>query len=136
MFRMLGLAVVLTLGTGLPGPLALEELQTGTAPIACPPEEGKAVAGPHGLTFCSDPARIENPAMGGLQEGVRLAGVDPKGPGASAGFQTGDIVYRIGGAPVNTGAAAVKRLQSLRPGEEVVVNFWRGTLPFLIRLRG
>jgi S1-C subfamily serine protease len=136
MLRTFGLAVVLTIGTGLPGLLALEEAQTGPPPIACPSEEGKAVAGPQGLTFCSEPARIENPAMGGLQEGVRIAGVDPKGPGASAGFQAGDIVYRVGGMPVNTGAAAVKRLQSLRPGEEAVVNFWRGTLPFLIRLRG
>lgn len=135
MFRMLGLAVVLV-GAGLPGPLALEATQTGSPTMACPSEEGKPVAGPEGMTFCSEPARIENPAMGGLQEGVRIAGVDPKGPGAAAGFQTGDIVYRIGGQPVNTGDAAVKRLQSLRPGEEAVVNFWRGTLPFLIRVRG
>lgn len=102
----------------------------------CAAEEGKPIAGPKGFTFCSEPARIDNPALGGLQEGVRIAAVEPGSEAAEAGFQAGDIAYRIGGAPVNTGAAAVKRIESLRPGEEAVINFWRGQLPFLIRIRG
>jgi S1-C subfamily serine protease len=133
-----GRAVAACLVIGFAGAplMAQGKPAAATGAAACPSGEGKPTAAILGLTFCSEPARIENSAIGGLQEGTRVASVEPKSQAAEAGFQPGDIVYRVGGAPVNTGAAAVKRLQSLRPGEEAVLNFWRETLPFLIRLRG
>lgn len=121
---------------GLSAPVSGLEQAGQAVPAECPADQGKALAGPQGLTFCTEPARIDNPAMGGLQEGVRIAAVAAKSPAELAGFQAGDIVYRIGGQPVNTGEAAVKHLSALRPGEEAVLNFWRNELPFLIRLRG
>jgi putative serine protease PepD len=102
----------------------------------CPELEGKAVPAPQGLTLCSNTARVAIRAAEEPQDGVRIVAVEAGSPAESAGFQPGDVVYRVGGEWVSTGAAAIKRLEALRPGQEAVVNFWRDGLPFLIRVRG
>jgi S1-C subfamily serine protease len=110
--------------------------QDASPAAVCPELEGKAVPGPQGLTFCSGTARVEIRAAEEPQDGVRIAAVAPGSAAESAGFKPDDVVYRVGGEWVSTGADAVKRLEALRPAQEAVVNFWRDGLPFLIRVRG
>jgi putative serine protease PepD len=103
---------------------------------ACPEPEGKPVTAPQGLTLCSNTARVKIRAAEEPQDGVRIVAVAAGSPAESAGFRPGDVVYRVDGAWVSTGAAAIKRLEALRPDQEAIVNFWRDGLPFLIRVRG
>jgi hypothetical protein len=102
----------------------------------CPEGEGTPIAGPFGLTLCSDTARIETRALSELQEGVRVASVAPGSAAEVAGFLSGDVMYQIGSERTKIGADAVKRLQGLETGQKTVINFWRNGYTFLIRLRG
>jgi S1-C subfamily serine protease len=130
------IAAVLTVALSH-GPVPTTSIPQDASPAAvCPALEGKALSGPQGLTFCSGTARVEIRAAEEPQDGVRIAAVAPGSAAESAGFKPGDVVYRVGGEWVSTGADAVKRLEALRPGQEAVVNFWRDGLPFLIRVRG
>jgi S1-C subfamily serine protease len=118
------------------GPLPAASIPQAVTAAVCPEPEGKAVPGPQGLTFCSGTSRVEIRAADEPQDGVRIVSVAPGSPAESAGFKADDVVYRVGGEWVSTGADAVKRLEALRPGQEAIVNFWRDGLPFLIRVRG
>jgi S1-C subfamily serine protease len=132
----------LLIGAALTVALSHATLPTASIPqdaspaAVCPELEGKALAGPQGLTFCSGTARVEIRAAEEPQDGVRIVAVAPGSAAESAGFKADDVVYRVGGEWVSTGAEAIKRLEALRPGQEAVVNFCRDGLPFLIRVRG
>jgi hypothetical protein len=128
-----GAALVVGIAIGLPPAVAAwQEVVPGQA---CPKVEGKPLPGPMGLTFCSGTARVTIRAAEEPQAGVRIVEVAPGSVGEAAGFRPGDVVYRAAGTWVSTGPDAIKPLESLAPGQEAIVNFWRDGLPFLIRVR-
>jgi serine protease Do len=59
-------------------------------------------------------------------KGVRVERVDPVGPAAPLGLQTGDLVDGLGEREVDSAADLYALLQSLPSGEKVVVHVWRG----------
>jgi S1-C subfamily serine protease len=130
------LVVALTLPASVGPAVTVSSGQKAALEAGCPELEGKAIPAPQGLTVCSNTARVEIRAAEEPQDGVRIVAVAAGSTAEAAGFKPGDVVYRVGGAWVSTGAVLIKRLEALRPGQEAVVNFWRDGLPFLIRVRG
>jgi len=53
--------------------------------------------------------------------------MDPAGPAATAGLQTGDIVVRIAGEDVNNSGDLINVLTEHRGGETVKVEYYRGS---------
>ena len=51
---------------------------------------------------------------GAGQQGVVVTGVDPDGPAAEAGFQTGNVILDVGGKAVSTGADVAKALREAK----------------------
>ena len=51
---------------------------------------------------------------GAGQQGVVVIGVDPDGPAAEAGFQTGNVILDVGGKTVSTGADVAKALREAK----------------------
>ncbi len=51
---------------------------------------------------------------GAGQQGVVVTGVDPDGPAAEAGFQTGNVILDVGGKSVATGADVAKALHEAK----------------------
>jgi serine protease Do len=51
---------------------------------------------------------------GAGNQGVVVTGVDPNGPAAAAGVQTGNVILDVGGKPVANGADVVKQLQEAK----------------------
>ncbi len=51
---------------------------------------------------------------GAGHQGVVVTGVDPDGPAAEAGFQTGNVILDVGGKPVSTGADVAKALREAK----------------------
>lgn len=60
-----------------------------------------------------------SPARGAL-----VAGVEPKGPAAAAGLETGDVVRQLNGADV-TGKTLPRLIADLAPGTHATLNVWR-----------
>jgi Do/DeqQ family serine protease len=53
----------------------------------------------------------------GVTEGVLVAEVEPTGPAAAAGIQTGDVIVAVDGAPVRSWQQCVNRIALTRVGE-------------------
>lgn len=51
---------------------------------------------------------------GAGQQGVVVTGVDPDGPAAEAGFQTGNVILDVGGKAVSTGADVANALREAK----------------------
>jgi regulator of sigma E protease len=64
-------------------------------------------------------------AIGEFVAPARVGGVSPGGPAAQAGFQTGDIIVRAAGQPVDT-ASDIKNLIILRTGVPIPFEVERG----------
>ncbi|MBW4704709.1 MULTISPECIES: S1C family serine protease [unclassified Micromonospora] len=59
--------------------------------------------------------------------GVRLAAVEPAGPAAAAGLQTGDVVLRLNGRPMNEPTDLIALVRKFAPGSVVTVEYRRGS---------
>jgi serine protease Do len=62
-----------------------------------------------------------------VQSGVGIGSIDPAGPAAIAGLQTGDIVVRIAGEDVNNSGDLIGILTEHKGGETVKVEYYRGS---------
>jgi len=62
-----------------------------------------------------------------VQSGVGIGSMDPAGPAATAGLQTGDIVVRIAGDDVNNSGDLIRILTEHKGGETVKVEYYRGS---------
>jgi putative serine protease PepD len=58
---------------------------------------------------------------------VGIGSIDPAGPAAIAGLQTGDIVVRIAGEDVNNSGDLIGILTEHKGGETVKVEYYRGS---------
>lgn len=58
--------------------------------------------------------------------GVRLKAVDPAGPAAAAGLQSGDVIVRLAGRPVDEPPDLIALVRKHAPGSVVSVEYQRG----------
>jgi S1-C subfamily serine protease len=60
-----------------------------------------------------------------VESGVGIGPIDPAGPAAQAGLQTGDILVRIAGEDVNNSGDLIRILTEHKGGETVKVEYYR-----------
>jgi serine protease Do len=65
----------------------------------------------HGVPHLGLTVAPASEVAGAGQTGVVVTGVDPNGPAAEAGFQTGNVILDVGGKPVSTGGDVVNALK-------------------------
>lgn len=58
-------------------------------------------------------------------EGALVSSVDPDGPAAKAGIETGDVILKIDGAPVSRTLDLSSRVADLKPGSSAKLEVWR-----------
>jgi S1-C subfamily serine protease len=88
--------------------------------VPAPPPRSPGAPTPRGVAFLG-----VSPARAGLSDGVRLGAVVPDGAAARAGMREGDIIIRLGEAPVQSFEELRAALQVRRPGDRVLVVYLR-----------
>src|SRR5579863_62101 len=58
-------------------------------------------------------------------EGVYVMSSSPDGPAAHAGIQKGDVITKLNGVPVTTGAEMVGQIATFSPGDKINVTYRR-----------
>jgi putative serine protease PepD len=67
-------------------------------------------------------------ATGGSgSSGARLRSVEPAGPAASAGLESGDVVTKVDGTVLEDGTDLIAIVRKFAPGTVVAVEYRRGT---------
>lgn len=59
------------------------------------------------------------------EKGVFVAGVDPSGAAAAAGVKQGDVITKINGATVASGAQLSEQIARQKPGDKVNISYLR-----------
>jgi membrane-associated protease RseP (regulator of RpoE activity) len=62
----------------------------------------------------------------GAFSGLRVASVDPAGPAAAAGLQSGDVIRSVDGRVVRTPEQLRSAITSRSPGDTVIITYERG----------
>jgi serine protease Do len=87
--------------------------------------EHKVVRGSIGVIFNAAP----DPAVArvyGVNGGVTISDVEPKGPAGQAGLLPGDTIISVEGQPVRTGDDLVNDISNRKPGSKVRLTIVRG----------
>jgi S1-C subfamily serine protease len=83
----------------------------------------------------SDDQKKENGIKDG--EGVYVLDVTADGAAAHAGIQKGDVITKLNGVPVTTGAEMVGQIATFSPGDKINVTYRRegkeSTIPIVLR---
>ena len=83
----------------------------------------------------SDDQKKENGIKDG--EGVYVLDVTPDGAAGHAGIQKGDMITKLNGVPVTTGAEMVGQIATFSPGDKIDVTYKRdgkeSTVPIILR---
>jgi len=83
----------------------------------------------------SDDQKKENGIKDG--EGVYVLDVTPDGAAGHAGIQKGDMITKLNGVPVTTGAEMVGQITTFSPGDKINVTYKRdgkeSTVPIILR---
>jgi aminopeptidase YwaD len=88
--------------------------------LPAPPPRASGAPTSRGVAFLG-----VSPARTGISDGVRLGAVVPDGAAARAGMREGDIIIRLGEAPVQSFDELRAALQVRRPGDPVQVVYLR-----------
>jgi len=100
----------------------------------------RADATPIGATVCdaaattilTDRAEVENLQV---RDGALVVELEATGVSETAGLQSGDMIYRVGGVDVTDAQTAVATLGEIGTQADTVVNFLRGGRPYRVKLR-
>jgi type II secretory pathway component PulC len=77
--------------------------------------------------------RLEPAMRDGKFGGFRLAALDPAWRGA--GLESGDLIMRLNGQPIERPEQALAAFESLRTASEIRVDFTRDGVPSSVRYR-
>jgi S1-C subfamily serine protease len=105
-----------------------------SAQVTCEGGTSAVVEAPRGLTLCRDTVKVPVVTHDEPQAGVRVAALDADSPFARAGLTAGDVIYRVRFTRVTTADEVLKALGGLKVEHGLVVNFWRGDQPYLVRV--
>lgn len=127
------IAVGALLSTGLAG-------QDSAAGLYTCGGQPRAAAEAVGLTLCDALPTDALSARAGpenlqVREGALVTHLQPGGISSVAGFDVGDLIYRVGGVDVGDAGAAADNLDRVGSRADTVVNFLRGGRPYRIKLR-
>ncbi len=86
-----------------------------------------------GLGSLLQHVRLEPAMANGKFGGFRVASLDPAWQGA--GIESGDVITRVNGQPIERPEQAMAAFESLRTASELSVDFTRGGTPANLRLR-
>ena len=82
------------------------------------------------------PARPPRPWLGiravGIEGGVGIAGVSPRGPAQAAGLRAGDVVLRMNGERITDVEAFYRRLWAQPVGQPLELGLWREGAPLTV----
>jgi S1-C subfamily serine protease len=85
------------------------------------------------------PARPPRPWLGiravGIEGGVGIAGVSPRGPAETAGLRVGDIVLRVNGERVTDVAAFYRQIWAQPVSQLLELSIWRDGAVETLRVR-
>jgi S1-C subfamily serine protease len=87
-------------------------------------ESGTVQRGFLGINLPRRDDRVQDAGYNGY--GVYVEDVTPDGPAAQAGILPGDVIVRIGGEPVLGVGVLRSLISTVRPGESVAIDVWRG----------
>jgi S1-C subfamily serine protease len=121
---LLALALVQVLG---PGAVA-------SAQVRCEGGPGAVVEARHGVTICANTVNVPVVTHAEPQPGVLVVALAPDSPLARAGLTTGDVIYHVHGARVTTANEVQGLLDSQAALRGLTINFWRGDVPYLVRV--
>jgi S1-C subfamily serine protease len=62
----------------------------------------------------------------GIRGGAQVRRVLAGSPAGRAGLEGGDVITEVGGEPIRSSTDLVVALRAHKPGEVVVVGYWRG----------
>lgn len=86
---------------------------------------GKVTRGRIGVTI-QDVSQSLAESFGLKQpEGALVSSVDPEGPAAKAGIESGDVILKIDGTPVSRTMDLSSRVADLKPGSSAKLDVWR-----------
>jgi hypothetical protein len=95
--------------------------------------EGLVAIVDQGLGRFLQHVRLEPALANGKFGGFRVAGLDPAWRGA--GLESGDVITRLNGQPIERPEQALVAFESLRTASEVKVDFLRAGVPSNVRYR-
>ena len=132
LFRAIAVGVLLSTGAAA--------AQDGAADLYNCGGEPRAAAEAVGLTLCDAQPTDALSARAGpenlqVREGALVTDLQPGGISSVAGFDVGDLIYRVGGVDVGDARAAVENLDRVGSRADTMVNFLRGGRPYRIKLR-
>ncbi len=77
-------------------------------------------------------ARLMN--LGELR-GLVISALDPKGPGAKAGLQSGDVLTKLNGKPLEGVRSAMDTIAEIKPGSQVLFSIIRQGKPLEVQVQ-
>jgi len=92
-----------------------------------------------GIQYAKDNLSDEVKKEQGIKddEGVYVMDVTPSGAAANAGIKKGDVITKLNGIPVNSGAEMVGQIATYRPGDKITVSYKRDgkelSVPIVLR---
>jgi Do/DeqQ family serine protease len=84
--------------------------------------DGKVRRGYLGVNIATVTPSILKEHKLGAQQGVLVAGIDPRGPGARTGLAEGDVIVGLDGKPVKTDNELRSEIAAAKPGSTVALD--------------
>jgi Do/DeqQ family serine protease len=72
-----------------------------------------------------DEAQKKELGIKDVGNGVFVAGIDPSGAASAAGIRQGDVITRVNGATVSSGAQLSEQIARQKPGDKVKITYLR-----------
>ncbi|HET7731053.1 MAG TPA: Do family serine endopeptidase [Usitatibacter sp.] len=87
---------------------------------------GKVVRGRIGVSITNVTRDLAESVGLGKPQGAAVGSVEENSPASKAGLEPGDIILKIDNRPIEGSADLSRTIRSLKPGNKVNLNVWRG----------